>query len=228
MPAARCFVGSFEDPAARLRKRARNPLPVGVQPASEIHPAKYRPDALDQPAGIAYTPRDPSEFAGSQASMPSFDVVSEINRHELSNALDQTNREVSTRFDFKGSNARVETKELLLTLIAPSDFQVQQLLDVLKAKLARRGIDLASLKIDDVVVSGSEARQLVTVREGLDSDFARKLVKLIKESGLKVQAQIQEKQVRVTGKKRDDLQAVIAMLRAAKLELPLQFTNFRD
>jgi uncharacterized protein YajQ (UPF0234 family) len=160
--------------------------------------------------------------------MPSFDVVSEINRHELSNALDQTNREVSTRFDFKGSNARVEPKELLLTLIAPSDFQVQQLLDVLKAKLAKRGIDLASLKIDDVVVSGSEARQLVTVREGLDSDFARKLVKLIKESGLKVQAQIQEKQVRVTGKKRDDLQAVIAMLRAAKLELPLQFTNFRD
>lgn len=160
--------------------------------------------------------------------MPSFDVVSEINRHELSNALDQTNREVSTRFDFKGSNARVETKELLLTLIAPSDFQVQQLLDVLKAKLAKRGIDLASLKIDDVVVSGSEARQLVTVREGLDSDFARKLVKLIKESGLKVQAQIQEKQVRVTGKKRDDLQAVIAMVRAAKLELPLQFTNFRD
>lgn len=160
--------------------------------------------------------------------MPSFDVVSEINRHELTNALDQTNREVATRFDFKGSNARVENKELLLTLIAPSEFQVQQLLDVLKGKLTKRGIDLATLKIDDVVVSGSEARQQVTVREGLDSDLARKVVKLIKESGLKVQAQIQDKQVRVTGKKRDDLQAVIALLRAAKLELPLQYTNFRD
>ena len=160
--------------------------------------------------------------------MPSFDVVSEINRHELTNALDQANREVSTRFDFKGSNARVETKELLLTLVAPSEFQVQQLLDILKAKLTKRGIDLGTLKIDDIVVSGSEARQQVTVREGLDSDLARKVVKLVKESGLKVQTQIQDKQVRVTGKKRDDLQAVIAMLRAAKLELPLQYINFRD
>jgi hypothetical protein len=160
--------------------------------------------------------------------MPSFDVVSEINRHELTNALDQTNREVATRFDFKGSNARVEVNELVLTLIAPSEFQVQQLLDVLKQKLAKRGIDLAALKVDEVVVSGSEARQAVTVREGLDSDLARKVVKLVKESGLKVQAQIQDKQVRVTGKKRDDLQAVIALLRGAKIELPLQFTNFRD
>jgi uncharacterized protein YajQ (UPF0234 family) len=160
--------------------------------------------------------------------MPSFDVVSEINRHELANALDQTNREVSTRFDFKGSDARVETKELLLTLVAPSEFQVQQLLDILKTKLAKRGIDLATLKIDNIVVSGSEARQQITVREGLDADLARKMVKLIKESGLKVQAQIQDKQVRVTGKKRDDLQAVIALLRTAKLELPLQYTNFRD
>jgi uncharacterized protein YajQ (UPF0234 family) len=160
--------------------------------------------------------------------MPSFDVVSEINRHELSNALDQTNREVATRFDFKGSNARVEQKELALTLVAPSEFQVQQLLDILKAKLAKRGIDLAALKIEDVVVSGSEARQAVLVREGLDSDLARKIVRLVKDSGLKVQAQIQEKQVRVTGKKRDDLQAAIALLRAAKLELPLQYVNFRD
>ena len=160
--------------------------------------------------------------------MPSFDVVSEINRHELTNALDQTNREVSTRFDFKGSNARVEQSELLLTIIAPSDFQVKQVLDILENKLSKRGIDLACLKLDPVVVSGSEARQLITVREGLDSELGRKIVKMIKESGFKLQAQIQEKQVRVTGKKRDDLQAAIALLRGAKVDMPLQFVNFRD
>ena len=160
--------------------------------------------------------------------MPSFDVVSEINRHELTNALDQTNREVSTRFDFKGSNARVEQTELQLTIIAPSDFQVQQVLDILQNKLSKRGIDLACLKLDPVVVSGSEARQLITVREGLDSELGRKIVKMIKESGFKLQAQIQEKQVRVTGKKRDDLQAAIALLRGAKVDMPLQFVNFRD
>ena len=160
--------------------------------------------------------------------MPSFDVVSEINRHELTNALDQTNREVSTRFDFKGSNARVEQSELLLTIIAPSDFQVNQVLDILENKLSKRGIDLACLKIDPVVVSGSEARQLITVREGLDSELGRKIVKMIKESGFKLQAQIQEKQVRVTGKKRDDLQSAIALLRGAKVDMPLQFVNFRD
>jgi len=160
--------------------------------------------------------------------MPSFDVVSEINRHELTNALDQTNREVSTRFDFKGSNARVEQTELQLTIIAPSDFQVQQVLDILQNKLSKRGIDLACLKLDPVVVSGSEARQLVTVREGLDSDLGRKIVKMVKESGLKLQAQIQEKQVRITGKKRDDLQAAIALLRGAKVDMPLQYVNFRD
>ena len=160
--------------------------------------------------------------------MPSFDVVSEINRHELSNAVDQTNREVSTRFDFKGSDARVEPKELLLTIVAPSDFQVQQVLDILQGKLSKRGIDLSCLKVDPVIVSGKEARQVVTVREGLESDLGRKIVKLIKESGLKLQAQIQEKQVRVTGKKRDDLQAAMALLRSAKVEMPLQYVNFRD
>lgn len=160
--------------------------------------------------------------------MPSFDVVSQVNRHELNNAVDQAAREVATRFDFKGTNARIEPKDLVLMLIAPSEFQVQQLLDILKAKIAKRGIDLAALRVDPVVVSGSEARQTVTVREGLDTDLARKLVKMVKESGLKVQAQIQEKLVRVSGKKKDDLQAVIALLRAAKVELPLQYVNFRE
>jgi len=160
--------------------------------------------------------------------MPSFDVVSQINRHELTNAVDQTNRELSTRFDFKGTNARVEQSELLLTLRAPSEFQVKQIMDILQSKLAKRGIDIASLEVEPVIASGQEARQVVTVREGVDTELARKMVKLVKETGLKVQAQIQEKQVRVSGKKRDDLQAVIAMLRAAKLELPLQYVNFRD
>ena len=162
--------------------------------------------------------------------MPSFDVVSEINHHELTNAVDQTNREVSTRFDFKGSNSRVERNELQITIIAPSDFQVQQVRDILQNKLSKRGIDLACLKLEPVVVSGSEARQIVNVREGLDSDLARKIVKMIKESKLKLQAQIQEKQVRVTGKKRDDLQSAISLLRGAgdSIDMPLQYVNFRD
>lgn len=167
--------------------------------------------------------------AGMEAyDMPSFDVVSEINRHELLNAVDQANRELSTRFDFKGTNASVEQSELVLTLRAPSEFQVKQILDILQGKLAKRGIDIASLKVEPVTVSGQETRQIVTVREGIDADLARKIVKLVKESGLRVQAQIQEKQVRVSGKKKDDLQSVIAMLRGAKLDLPLQYTNFRD
>ena len=170
------------------------------------------------------------KFVAEGPDMPSFDVVSEINHHELTNALDQTNREVSTRFDFKGSNARVERNDLQITIIAPSDFQVQQVRDILQNKLSKRGIDLACLKLEPVVVSGSEARQIVNVREGLESELARKIVKMIKESGLKLQAQIQEKQVRVTGKKRDDLQSAIALLRGAgdRIDMPLQYVNFRD
>jgi cyclic-di-GMP-binding protein len=160
--------------------------------------------------------------------MPSFDVVSEINQHELTNALDQANREISTRFDFKGTNTRIEHVEKVLTVHAPAEFQIQQALDILRNRLAKRGIDLACLKIDPPVISGSEARQIITVREGIDSELARQIVKQIKDSKLKVQAQIQGSQVRVSGKKRDDLQDVIALLRAAKYEMPLQYVNFRD
>ena len=160
--------------------------------------------------------------------MPSFDVVSEVDAHELSNAVDQTTREIATRFDLKGSGARIEQDDFELTLIGSADFQVKQVLEILRLRVAKRGIDVTSLDIGEVSKNLAEARQKVTVRNGLDTDTARKVVKKIKESGLKVQAQIQDQQVRVTGKKRDDLQDVIAFLRKAEVGLPLQFTNFRD
>ena len=160
--------------------------------------------------------------------MPSFDVVSEIDIHELTNAVDQTNREVTNRFDFKGTNSRIERADLKLTLVAPAEFQIKQMTDILQTKLAKRGIDVRCLQFETLKAGMSEARQEVIVRQGIDKDMARKLVKLVKDSGLKVQAAIQGDQVRVTGKKRDDLQLVMAALRTANLELPLQFTNFRD
>jgi uncharacterized protein YajQ (UPF0234 family) len=160
--------------------------------------------------------------------MPSFDIVSEVNLHEVTNAVDQANREVGTRFDFKGSNARYELSEAVVTLHAENEFQLQQMLDILQPRLTKRGIDIACLKIDPPEVSGKAARQTVTLRQGIDSALAKTIVKLIKDSKLKVQAAIQGEQVRVTGKKRDDLQEAIALLRNAQLDLPLQFTNFRD
>lgn len=160
--------------------------------------------------------------------MPSFDAVSKVDQHELSNAVDQTNREVSNRFDLKGTNARVEQSGYELSVHAPSEFQVQQVLDILRNRIAKRGIDVAALECGKLVVGGSEAHQPVTVRHGIDTETARRIVKLVKESKLKVQAVIQEDQVRVSGKKRDDLQTVIVMLRQAALDLPLQYINFRE
>jgi len=160
--------------------------------------------------------------------MPSFDVVSEIDKHELTNAVDQTNREIGNRFDFKGSNAKVEQVEEGLMLEAESDFQVQQIVVILHQKLAKRGIDLNSLDEKPVEQCGTRARKKILVREGIDTELGKKIVKLIKESKMKVQASIQGEQVRVTGKKRDDLQEAIALLRGAGLEQPLQFQNFRD
>lgn len=160
--------------------------------------------------------------------MPSFDIVSEVDLHELGNAVDQANREVANRFDFKGSNARIEQNQYELTLITPSEYQVRQMADILDGKLAKRGIDIGSLERGKITESHNEARQTITVHHGIDQEHGRKLVKQIKASGLKVQASIQGDQVRVTGKKRDDLQQIIAMLREGKQELPLQFTNFRD
>ncbi len=160
--------------------------------------------------------------------MPSFDVVSEVDMHELSNAVDQANREVSNRFDFKGTGAKFELDESTVSLTAQVEFQLQQMMDILRQKLSKRGIDIGALEVKDPVVSGNEARQAAVVRQGIDSALAKKLVKMIKDAKLKVQAAIQGEQVRVTGKKRDDLQSVIAMLREADVDLPLQYTNFRD
>ena len=160
--------------------------------------------------------------------MPSFDVVSEVDQHELSNALDQANREIGTRYDFKGSNARIEQAGNQLTLEAESEFQVKQMIPILKEKMSKRGIDVDCLEFGNLIEMNKRARQPVTVREGLDQETARKMVKLIKESKLKVQAAIQGEQLRDSGKKRDDLQQVMQKLRAAGLGIPLQFNNFRD
>jgi len=160
--------------------------------------------------------------------MPSFDIVSELNAHEVANAVDQANREVGTRFDFKGSNAKFELKDFVITLSAQAEFQLKQMMDVLRLKLSKRGIDVMCMKMDDPVVMGNSARQVVTLRQGIETELGKKIQRLIKDSKIKVQAAIQDKQVRVTGKSRDDLQEVIAMVRAAKLEMPFQFTNFRD
>jgi hypothetical protein len=146
----------------------------------------------------------------------------------VTNAVDQTNREIGTRFDFKGTDARVELTKNMLTLVAPTDFQLKQVDEILRNKFAKRQLDVRSLEYKDADVKLNEARQTVEVKQGIDAEKAKKVVKLIKEGGYKVQAAIQGDQVRVTGKKRDDLQAVIAFLREAKLELPLQFENFRD
>jgi cyclic-di-GMP-binding protein len=160
--------------------------------------------------------------------MPSFDVVSKIDTHEITNAVDQANRELSTRFDFKGTDARVEQSKTTLTIIAPSDFQLKQVDEILLNKLAKRQVDSRLLEYKDAVVNLSEARQQIEVKQGINPEFAKKLVKLIKETNIKVQASIQGDQVRVNGKKRDDLQAVMAALRTAKLDMPVQFENFRD
>lgn len=161
--------------------------------------------------------------------MPSFDAVSKVETAELTNTIDQVNREITGRYDFKGSSAKVERQENVLTLFGDSDFQVKQVLDILYSKAAKRGIDVASFDPQKVeMIGGDKAKQVVKVKQGIDKELAKKIVKLIKDSGLKVQAAIQGDEVRVTGKKRDDLQEAIALLRGAKLEQPLQFSNFRD
>lgn len=160
--------------------------------------------------------------------MPSFDVVSKADHHEMTNAVDQANREIGTRFDFRGSDARVELTKTIITIIAPTDFQLKQVDEILRGKLAKRQLDIRYLKYKDPEIKLNEARLEIEISQGIDSDNAKKIVKLIKEAKLKVQAAIQGEQVRVTGKKKDDLQEAIAMLRSAKVELPLQFENFRD
>jgi cyclic-di-GMP-binding protein len=160
--------------------------------------------------------------------MPTFDIISEVDLHEVSNAVDQASREVDTRFDFKGSNAQFILNGSELSLAAQSDFQLQQMREILYAKFTKRGVDIGSLKTDPPQNAGRQVKQTITLIQGIDSTLAKKIVKLIKDSKMKVQAAIQGDKVRVTGKKRDDLQECIAFLRSAALEQPLQFDNFRE
>ena len=160
--------------------------------------------------------------------MPSFDVVSEIDTHELTNAVDQAIRELTQRFDFKGTNASFELEETTVTMIAPADFQLKQMHEILKLRIAKRGIDVGCLDVKDPETNLARAKQLVILKHGIDAEAGRKVSKLVKESKLKVQAQLQGDKVRVIGKKRDDLQEAIAFLRTADVGVPLQFNNFRD
>ncbi len=160
--------------------------------------------------------------------MPSFDIVSEIDPHELTNALDQARREIGNRFDFRGVDARIEQEQQVVTQSAPSDFQLQQMLDILRARLVARSIDLRCMEVEDPEVNLARARQRITLKSGIDKDQAKKIIALIKSNKIKVDAQIQGDKLRVTGKKRDDLQQVIALLKASELDVPVQFENFRD
>jgi cyclic-di-GMP-binding protein len=160
--------------------------------------------------------------------MPSFDAVSELNAHEVANAVDQANRELTQRFDFKDTGAHFELKEFVVVQKAQVDFQLKQMLDILKTRLAKRGVDLVCLEVKDPTTTLSSAQQEVVLRHGIDQDTGRKITRLVKDSRLKVQASLQGDKVRVTGKQRDDLQSAMALLRGAKLEVPLQFNNFRD
>src|SRR5690554_1925673 len=161
--------------------------------------------------------------------MPSFDVVSELDKHEVTNAVDNAMKELDRRYDLKGKgNFEFNDKALTVTLTAEADFQLEQLLDILRLSLTKRKIDIQCMEVKDAYASGKQVKQEVQLREGIDQALAKKIVATIKESKLKVQAAIQGEQVRVTGKKRDDLQEVMALLRGAKLDMPLQFNNFRD
>ena len=160
--------------------------------------------------------------------MPSLDVVSEIEQHELVNAIDQANREISTRFDFKGTNSKVELSEWVLTIISKSEFQVKQINNILENKINKRGIDIRCLEYSEITENNNEARQIVTIKKGINKDKAKTIVKMIKNSKLKLQASIQGERVRISGKKRDDLQNAISELKEAKFDIPLQYINFRD
>lgn len=160
--------------------------------------------------------------------MPTFDVVSEFDGHEAANAVDQANREVGTRFDFKGTDSKFELEGDVITMKSQSDFQLTQMLDILRQKISKRGIDLGCMQVEKPDISLNDARQKIILRKGIDADLARKLVKVLKGSKLKVQASVQGDKLRVSGKKRDDLQDAIRLLKDTDTELPLQYENFRD
>ena len=160
--------------------------------------------------------------------MPSFDIVSEVDKQEVRNAVDQVNKEVSTRFDFKGSDARVDQADYVLTIHADTEFQLEQVYDILAQKLAKRGVDVMCLELGSVEkVSGNKVKRSVTVKTGVETELAKKIVRCIKDSKLKVQASVQGDQVRVSGKNRDDLQKVMQLIKDHEFDIPLQFVNFR-
>jgi len=169
-----------------------------------------------------------SRHTQEPAHIPSFDVVSEIDRHELRNAVDQASRELAQRFDFKGVEAAFELLDTTVTMTAPAPFQLKQMLEILKLKLAKRGIDVGCLDLQPPTVNLARAVQDAVMKHGIDAETGRKVARLVKDSRLKVQAQIQGDKVRIIGKKRDDLQEAIALLRKAEMGIPLQFDNFRD
>lgn len=160
--------------------------------------------------------------------MPSFDVVSEVDKHALTNAVDQASKVITSRYDFKGVDAKFERKEYEITMTADTEYQLDAMLDSLRTALPKNGIGVSCLDIKQVKTAGKQVKRDLTVRTGVETELAKKIVKLTKDQKLKVQASIQGDQVRITGKKRDDLQECIAVLRAAELEMPLQYINFRD
>jgi uncharacterized protein YajQ (UPF0234 family) len=161
--------------------------------------------------------------------MPSFDIVSEVDKQEVRNAVEQVNREVGTRFDFKGSDARVEQNDYALTVYADDEFKLEQVKEILNLKLVKRGIDIRALEVKPLeTIGGGKVKQSVTVKVGVETELAKRIVKILKDSKLKVQGSIQGTTVRVSGAKRDSLQEAIALVKASDLGLPLQFTNFRD
>ena len=160
--------------------------------------------------------------------MPSFDVVSEVDKHELTNAVDQANRELANRFDFKGTDAKFELEGYVVTQVAPSSFQLKQMIDILRGRLSARSIDVRCMDVADPLENLGGARQKITVKQGIEQAVSKKLIASIKEAKLKVETQITGDKLRVTGKKRDDLQDAIALLKKADVPLPLQFNNFRD
>ena len=162
------------------------------------------------------------------SAMPSFDIVSDVDTHELTNAVDQASRELTTRFDFKGVDARFERDDAVITQAAPSEFQLEQMTDILRARLVARKIDVRCLEFGDVETNLAGARQKVTIKQGIERELAKKIVGALKDAKLKVEAQINGDKLRITGKKRDDLQGAMALLRSQEFEQPLQFDNFRD
>jgi uncharacterized protein YajQ (UPF0234 family) len=175
--------------------------------------------------GIAYTGLTSHQ---RKVAMPSFDVISEVDKHELTNAVDQANRELTTRFDFKGTDAKFELDDFVITQIGASKFQLNQMIEILRARLIARKIDVRALDVAEAETNLAGARQKITVKQGIEQPIAKKLIASMKEAKLKVEAQINGDKLRVSGKKRDDLQTAMAVLKKVEVELPLQFDNFRD